>query len=141
VAGYETSIYQGILARVPMFAACAPEQLDEIAQLGEADSHLDGDVIIREGDDADCFYVISSGSAAVSRRGERVATLGAGDYFGELALFDPAPRSATVTADGATTVIALHRDQFQAVLEDVPAIRDALLRGMAHRLHELDARA
>lgn len=141
MAGYETSIYQGILGRVPMFARCAPEQLDELAQLGEADAHVDGDVIIREGDVAECFYVISSGHAVVSRKGARVATLGAGDYFGELALFDPAPRSATVTADGATTVIALHRDQFRKALDDVPAIRDALLHGMAHRLHELDARA
>jgi CRP/FNR family transcriptional regulator, cyclic AMP receptor protein len=141
VAGYESSIYQGILARVPMFASCAPEQLDELARLGEADAHVDGDVIIREGEAAECFYVISSGHAVVSRKGDRVATLGAGDYFGELALFDPGPRSATVTADGATTVIALHRDQFRQALDDVPAIRDALLHGMAHRLHELDARA
>jgi CRP-like cAMP-binding protein len=141
VAGYERSIYQGFLADVPMFASCSPAQLDELAELGEMDSHVDGDVMVREGDDADTFYVITSGHAVVTRGGRRVATLGAGDYFGELALFDPGPRRATITAEGPTTVITLHRDAFRTALDDLPAIRDALLHGMAKRLHELDARA
>jgi CRP/FNR family transcriptional regulator, cyclic AMP receptor protein len=64
-----------------------------------------------------------------------------GYYFGELALFDPAPRDATVTADVPVTVAVLERARFQAALDAVPALRDALLRGMARRLHELDARA
>jgi CRP-like cAMP-binding protein len=141
VVGYERSIYQGFLANVPMFASCSPAQLDEVAELGEMDSHVDGDVLVREGDEAETFFVISSGHAAVTRDGRRVATLGPGDYFGELALFDPAPRSATVTAEGTTSVVRLHRDAFRTALDDVPAIRDALLHGMAKRLHELDARA
>ena len=141
MAGYERSIYQGYLSKVPMFAACTPAQLDEIAQLGEMDSHEDGEVILREGDAGADFFVVSSGHAAVSRGGERVATLGVGEHFGELALFDPAPRNATVTAEGTTTVIGLHLDAFRQALDDIPALRDALLTGMAHRLHQLDARA
>jgi CRP-like cAMP-binding protein len=56
-------------------------------------------------------------------------------------LFDPAPRNATITADVPLTVAVLERDRFQAALDSVPALRDALLRGMARRLHEVDARA
>jgi CRP/FNR family transcriptional regulator, cyclic AMP receptor protein len=71
----------------------------------------------------------------------RSPLLESGTYFGELALFDPALRNATVTADGAVTVAVLERDRFQTALDAVPAMRDALLRGMARRLHDLDARA
>ncbi len=141
MAGYERSIYQGYLSKVPMFATCTRAQLDEIAQLGELAAHEDGELIVREGEVGTDFYVVSSGHAAVSRGGERIATLGVGDQFGELALFDPAPRNATVTSEGSTTVITLHRDAFRRALDDVPALRDALLTGMARRLHELDARA
>ena len=63
-----------------------------------------------------------------------------GDYFGELALFDPAPRDATVTADGAVTTVALSRDTFRRALDEITPVRDAVLQGMARRLHELDHR-
>ena len=72
--------------------------------------------------------------------GREVAELGPGDYFGELSLFDPAPRNTTITAVGSMSLVSLSRDAFLRALDEMPQIRDTLLHGMAHRIHELDAR-
>jgi cAMP-dependent protein kinase regulator len=142
MAGYDRALYQSYLSTVPMFARCSPEQLDRIADSGTALSTKQGGDIVREGEPGDDFFVITSGNARVVRHGAEVGHLGAGDYFGELALFDPLPRNATVTATSdVVSVVALSRNSFGKVLDEVPAIRDALLHGMAHRLHELDAKA
>jgi cAMP-dependent protein kinase regulator len=141
VSGYDDAIYLSYLAQVPMLHACNEEQRQHIASRAEARQVADGDDIVVEGQTGDEFYVLASGHATVTRGGTTVATLDPGAFFGELALFDPAPRNATVTAKGPVTVVALHRDEFQELLGEVPALRDSLLRGMARRLHELDATA
>jgi CRP-like cAMP-binding protein len=95
---------------------------------------------VTEGETTDDFYVITSGTATVTRGGKKVAALGVGDYFGELALFDPAPRDASVTADGSLSFVVMSRADFRQALDKVPELRDALLHGMARRIHELDQR-
>ena len=140
MSGYDRSLYQTYLASVPMFRSCTEVQLDHLAALAEAITVQDHP-IVSEGDAGNEFYVITSGKARVSRGGKDVVDLGQGDYFGELSLFDPAPRNATVSAVGPVTLVALSRDAFTKALNEMPPIRDALLHGMAHRLHELDARA
>jgi CRP-like cAMP-binding protein len=141
LGGYDTALYQMYLRSVPMFGSCTREQLDMLAGLGDAVSFVDAADVIREGDFSDGLYVIASGHARV-RRGDRVvADLAPGDYFGELSLFDPAPRNATVTAVGDLTCVVLSRAAFTRALDEIPAVRDALLHGMARRIHELDQRA
>jgi CRP-like cAMP-binding protein len=140
MAGYDRSLYQMYLSRVPLFASRTPEQLDSLAELGDAIAVADGHAIMTEGDAGESFFVLTSGKARIERGGREVATLGAGDYFGELALFDPAPRNATVTAVGQASLVAMSREAFMSALDQIPAIRDALLHGMARRIHELDAR-
>jgi CRP-like cAMP-binding protein len=122
-----------------MFSSCTPEQLDVVAESGEAVTVDDGRDVVTEGDDGDAFYVITSGGAVVRRGGRDVARLEVGDYFGELSLFDPAPRDASVTASGSLSCVVLSRSAFTNVLDKVPELRDALLHGMARRLHELDS--
>ena len=139
--GYDHALYQMYLEQVPMFSACSADQLEEIAKLATPRQAQAGEDLVRQGDPGEEFFVIASGTATVRRDGDDVATLGEGSFFGELALFDPAPRNATVTAVSSVTTIALSRDAFEQILADVPAIRDGLLRGMAHRLHELDGKA
>ena len=141
MAGYDRSLYQTYLSQVPMFAKCAPEQLDRVAELGDAVTFGEGDTVVREGEGGDTFYVMTGGKARVTRGEREVASLGAGDYFGELALFDPAPRNATVTAVSRISLIALSRDAFGTALGEISGLRDAVLHGMAHRLHELDTHA
>jgi CRP/FNR family transcriptional regulator len=138
MAGYDRALYQGYLARIPMFSHCTPEQLDVVAEHGDAGTAEAGHAVVTEGATTDDFYVITSGAATVSRGGTKVATLGVGDYFGELALFDPAPRDASVTADGSLSFVVMSRADFRAALDKVPELRDALLHGMARRIHELD---
>ena len=140
MAGYDRALYQMYLSKIPMFSTCTADQLDVIAQLGDAVTTVDGRDVVQEGDTGDGFYVITSGRAAVRRGGKDVAQLAPGDYFGELSLFDPAPRNATVTAAGTLSCVMLSRAAFTQALDKVPALRDALLHGMARRIHELDQR-
>ncbi len=139
MAGYDRSLYQMYLSNIPMFRSCSPDQLDRLAELGDAVS-IDDAPVISEGDQGDNFFVITSGTANVTRGGQAVAELGPGEYFGELSLFDPAPRNATVTAVGPLSLVALSRESFRSALDEMPQIRDAILHGMAHRIHELDRR-
>jgi CRP-like cAMP-binding protein len=141
MAGYDRSLYQTYLCTVPMFRSCTTEQLDRLAELGDAVSAAGGSDIVREGDTGDKFYIVTSGKAVVTRSGREVAGIGPGDYFGELALFDPAPRNATITADGTVSLVSMTRDAFKTAVDEMPGIRDAILHGMAHRIHELDAKA
>jgi CRP/FNR family cyclic AMP-dependent transcriptional regulator len=137
---YDRALYQMYLARVPMFHTCSEEQLDLLAHLGSAVSVAEGDDVFRQGDVGDGFYVIASGAATVERDGAVVAELAAGDFFGELSLFDPAPRNATVRASEDLSCVMLTPTAFGEALDRIPAIRHAILHGMAVRIHEVDRR-
>src|SRR3954466_7867421 len=128
------------LRQIPMFSGCTPEQLDEIARLATSVGVAEGHDVVREGAVDPGLYVIVSGSALVFRGGQQVASLEPGDYFGELSLFDTAPRNATVRANTPLACIRLTPDAFERALE-VRAIRTALLRGMAERIRQFDQRA
>jgi cAMP-dependent protein kinase regulator len=139
--GYDEAVYRTYLMQVPTFHACTSAQVDELIQLAQGRAVDPGEVLVREGDTGNEFFVIGTGEVTVSRDGKEIARLGPGEFFGELALFDEAPRNATVTATTGTTVVTVGRDAFQKLLGDLPGFRDALLTGMARRLHELDAKA
>ena len=138
--GYDRSAYVVYLSRVPMFSRCSESQLDRIASETEERSAVAGDAVVREGEQGDEFFVIADGAAEVTRGDRTIAKLGPGDFFGELALLDPAPRDATVSASAPTNLLVLSRGSFMKALDDIPALRDAVLHGMARRIHELDAR-
>lgn len=125
-------------ARVPIFKACSRDELMRVARVTRIREHLADDVIIHEGAKGRDFFVILEGEARVTRGGEEVATLKRGDFFGELALFDPAPRNATVTAVSKLRLAVLTQPEFHDVLAE-ETIRDSILTGMARRLHELDS--
>jgi len=141
MAEYDRSVYAEFLREVPMLRACSEEEIDHIADLGVLIEPSAGQDIVRQGQAGNQFFVITSGSVSVSRNGEVVASLGPGDYFGELALFDPAQRNATVTATSEATLVSVSRGTFRELLGEVSSLRDALLAGMARRLHELEGRA
>jgi CRP-like cAMP-binding protein len=128
------------LAAVPLFSACSKRDLAIIARHVQLLSIPERSVLTTEGELGDGFFVIIEGRAEISREGRPVATLRSGGYFGELALLDPAPRDATVVAATPMVVGVLGARVFRAMVRDVPALTDKLLRGMARRLREMDLR-
>lgn len=140
MSGYDRVVYLGFLRRVPMFSACSDTELEQIASRGSLRTFEETTPLVTEGAQGDEFFVIASGDAKVQRGSNEVGALRRGDFFGELALFDPAPRNATVVASNLVAAVVLGREEFLAVLDASPTIRDSLLRGMARRLHQLDAK-
>jgi CRP-like cAMP-binding protein len=140
MAGYDRALLLTYLQQVPTFSACGESELEHLLGLAEMRAVEAGNEIIREGDVGDEFFLVAQGDVAVSRRGTAVAQLGPGSFFGELALFDDAPRNASVAAAGPAALAVFSRARFRTALDDIPALRDSLLRGMARRLHDLDSK-
>ena len=133
--------YLDHLARVPMFSACSKKELEKIARASD-EIHVDaGHVLVEEGKPGHEFFLILDGTANVLRNGRKIATLGRGQYFGELALLDRGPRSATVKAATDLDVLVLGQREFGGVLDSVPALSRKLLAAMASRLREADTKA
>jgi CRP-like cAMP-binding protein len=126
------------LEAVPMFRACSRKQLELVARLADNVTVEAGEVLAREGRIERELFVIMSGEAQVSRAGTPVARLGAGDYFGELAVLDAGPRDATVTAISDLEVLIVGQREYATMVADIPGLRDALLKGMAKRLRAAD---
>jgi CRP-like cAMP-binding protein len=131
--------YEARLGNVPLFRACSKQDLRRIARLADYDAAKSGEVIVREGRRGNELYVIVSGDAEVSRGDETVATLAAGDYFGELAVLHPAPRTATVTATTDIELLIVTARELAILLSDVPLFARKLLSGMAGRIQNSDA--
>jgi CRP/FNR family transcriptional regulator, cyclic AMP receptor protein len=132
------SAYLEHLARVPLFSDCSKSELERLARRTTDITIQPGQAILKEGRTGFEFFVIVGGTAEVTRRGKRIAELGPGDFFGELALLDNAPRDATVTALTPMEVIVLTRAEFNAALAEAPRMTRKLMTGMARRLRQLD---
>jgi CRP-like cAMP-binding protein len=131
-------VFIGHLSEVPLFSALSRKELNLVARRAEDVQVPAGRVLVSEGSTGAEFFVILSGTAKVSRRGRKVATLGPGAAFGELALLDRAPRNATVTAESDMELVVLGQREFGGLLDDVPGFARKLLTGMARRLREAD---
>ena len=107
-------------------------------------TYADGEVIIAEGDEGDCMYVIQSGRVeAVTSSGEhelRVAVLEGGDFFGEMALFDKEVRSATVRALGEARVLTIDKRALLKRISEDPLLAMNLLKTMSQRVRSLNDR-
>src|SRR6059058_1953939 len=112
--------FEAKLANVPLFRACSKQDLRSIARLADYDTCAAADVLVREHRRGNELYVIVSGEAEVSRDGDAVATLKAGDYFGELAVLRPAARTATVTATTDIEMLIVTACELVILLADVP---------------------
>ena len=133
--------YLDHLAQVPMFSACSKKDLQTIGRASDEVAVAGGKVLVEEGKPGHEFFLILDGTASVSRNGRKVAQLGPGQYFGELALLDRGPRSATVTADSDMQVLVLGQREFAGVLDEVPGLARKLLSAMAGRLRDADTKA
>jgi CRP/FNR family transcriptional regulator, cyclic AMP receptor protein len=129
------------LQQVSLFAACSRKDLQLVAKRAEEVHVAEGKTLVTEGETGHEFFVILSGTARVLRHGRKIATIGPGAAFGELALLEKAPRNATVVAETDMDLVVLGQREFAGIVDEVPGFARKLLAGMAHRLREADARS
>jgi CRP/FNR family transcriptional regulator, cyclic AMP receptor protein len=122
------------LSRVPLFSGCSRKDLQTIARVVKDIDHADGVVIAREGEPGVGLFVIVDGTAEVTIGGSKKATLGPGDFFGEIALLDGGPRTATVTATSDIQMLGLTEWVFRGLMQEHPSIAVKTLQQMAARL-------
>lgn len=129
------------LAKVRLFSALSKRELALVGRASAVVGVPAGTEIVRQGATGRELYLILDGQATVRRGGRRIATLGPGAYFGELALLDHGPRSATVVADTDAELLVIGQRELLGVIEKVPALARKLLVAMAARLREADTEA
>ncbi|MCH8345686.1 MAG: cyclic nucleotide-binding domain-containing protein [Chloroflexi bacterium] len=134
-----------MLQKVPIFAGLDRRHLKQLSKLMVPRAFKAGAVIFKENDQAAGFFVIASGKVEVVRDADSdkphpLATLGPGDFFGEMALFEGQARSATVSCLEDTELLAMTRWDFSAELTSNAEIAVAVLETVVRRLRELEAR-
>jgi Pyruvate phosphate dikinase, AMP/ATP-binding domain/Cyclic nucleotide-binding domain len=130
----ETVAPADVVHEIPLFAGLTSAQVEEVAKLFKERRFAAGETVIREGSGGAAFFLIDSGDAVVTIRGEECARLGRGDSFGELAMIDEGTRSATVTAVTDLVCWGLTYWDFRPLVENNGAIGWNLLQTLAKRI-------
>ena len=126
-----------------LFTHADDATLDALAAALRVRRFRKGETVFHQGDPGDALFIVASGSVKVvlpSDEGAEpaiVAVLGAGEFFGELAILDGAPHSATIVAVEATETLVLHRDAFLRLIDTEPELRRALLASLATEIRRL----
>jgi CRP/FNR family transcriptional regulator, cyclic AMP receptor protein len=129
-----------LLRKVGLFSDLDDKDLQSLAEEFNERSFSQGETIALEGAGGLMFFVVESGEASVEVHGEEVATLGPGDSFGEVALIDRRPRTATVTATSDLRTYGLPVFVFRPFVEARPQVAWKLLEAMADRLEAAESR-
>ena len=128
------------LREVPLFRDLSNRDLKRLAASMSEKSFAPGEVVVSEGKGGVGFFVILDGHAKVSQGGEDRASLGAGDYFGEMALIDGDDRAASVVADGELRCAAMTMWNFRPFVREHPDVAWSLLTALVKRVREERAR-
>jgi CRP-like cAMP-binding protein len=133
------------LANAFIFADLHASDLKRLAKLMSPTQFAAGSVVIKEGDQADSLFVVSSGKLAADHsdsagNAQPLATYGPGDFFGEMALFEGSPRSATVHAIEDSECLTMTRGDFMAELKKHPQVAVGMLPALVRRLRDADTR-
>jgi len=126
-----------MLQQVPLLAGLGRKELELVSRLCDEVDMPAGRELMREGTTGDEFYVIVEGSVRVERGGQRVATLGSGQFLGEIALVDHGPRSASATCETACRLLVLGHREFNSLLQVNPEVRTRVLEALAARVRKL----
>jgi CRP/FNR family cyclic AMP-dependent transcriptional regulator len=131
-----------LLARVPLFEELGSDDLRWIADFTEVRSYAAGENILEIGEAGRSLFILTSGTVQVLHplepESHQLARLGPGDFLGEMALLNDAPRSATVKAAGAVEALVLSRTEFRRLLLERPEVTVKLLEAMADRMRNAD---
>src|SRR5438477_1991207 len=129
-----------LLASIPVFESLTPEDLRALSGRLEQTESPEGDVIFRQGDEGSSLFIIDDGAVEIAYGEGKsrivLATLFAGQYFGELSLFDRAPRSATATATKRSRLIRLDRDDLVDFVNKNPPAALRIIAEMSERLRQ-----
>jgi CRP/FNR family cyclic AMP-dependent transcriptional regulator len=126
------------LAEVPLFSACSRKDLQRIAKASDEVEVKSGRVLVDQGKTGHEFFLILDGTATVRRNDRKVAELGPGSYFGELALLSREPRDASVVASSDMKLLILGQREFTGLIDSVPGLASKILAIMAKRLRQSD---
>lgn len=129
-----------LLRRIPLFAECTKAELIEVAISADEREAPAGQDLTEQGQRGQEFFILVEGSVTVRRSGRKLADLGPGDWFGEIAILTYKPRTATVTATSPVRLLVISDRAFRRVVETSPRIALKVLRNVAERLDH-DARS
>jgi CRP/FNR family transcriptional regulator, cyclic AMP receptor protein len=123
-----------LIADVSLFAGLSRSELGRVASIADEIDLPADKVLIREGERGREFFVLLEGEAEVARKGKKLATRGAGEFFGEIALVSNLPRTATVKTRTPVRALVIRDVDFRALLRRTPAIAVKVLQAVADRL-------
>lgn len=131
-----------LLREVPIFSGLEPEDLEKVAEVAEEQLFSDQSLLCREGEPGKALFIIATGSVDVLKKSgskeTMLATRAAGEFVGEMAILESAPRSATLRARGDVRVLILDGDAFNTILQDRPQVAISVLKRMSTRVRELN---
>jgi CRP-like cAMP-binding protein len=130
-----------LLKSIPIFAKCGRSGLAEVAKLVDEVELPDGHVVMREGETGNEMFLIVSGTALAERKGRKLADLGPGAAFGEMALIAEGKRNATVTALSPLRVFVIGHREFHSLMDAHPEFRMQILEGLASKVRDLEESA
>ena len=123
-----------LIKKVPLFSKLKKKELEDVAHIADELDLPKGKVMAEEGDRGREFFVLLEGEADVSQDGEIINKMGPGDFFGEIALVEDTPRTATVTATTPVRVLVITDRSFRRLLEKQPEIQRKVLVALAQRV-------
>ena len=129
------------LGRCPFFAGLSRGELLDLAKVTEDLEVEEGKVLTREGQSGSEFFVIVDGEVSVTKEGQEIRTLGPGDFFGEIALLEDRPRTATVTAKIPLRFFVLTRQAFRSMLAHQPELERKVLSALEERVRATPERS
>lgn len=123
------------LASVPLLAGLPDRTRRLLAETGKRRTYQAGEEIVQEGSTGTALYIVLSGNARVEQGGERRGELKPGEFFGELALIEQHPRTASVIAESEVECVLFPVWEFTALLKEHPEIAVPIMRALIARLH------
>jgi CRP/FNR family cyclic AMP-dependent transcriptional regulator len=128
-----------LLSKVDLFSALTQNELAMVADAGKEVHFTAGHAIVSEGEQGVGFHMIREGKASVTVGGQARSNLGPGDYFGEIAIIDNGPRSASVTADTDVTTFSIASWDFLPVLTENIELTKKILLGLCRRIRSAES--
>lgn len=122
------------LKSIDLFSQIPGEDLAQVALISTEEPREEGEEIFVEGESGDALYLVVDGKVRVHREGKVIAELGERECFGEMAILDAAPRSATVTALKDANLLKITREDFQEIMAEKPEIAQGIIRVLSARL-------